>query len=118
MTVQNIESISITDVTAPISLKLAEHKLRRFFRLPESRRLAAFIAVAEELHFRKAANRLGIEQSPLSRLIKGFEDDIGVQLFVRTRRSVRLTVAGARLVSHATVILMAVDDAIGSNLTA
>jgi DNA-binding transcriptional LysR family regulator len=47
--------------------------------------------VAEELHFARAAERLHIEQSPLSRAIEGLAEDLGVQLFVRTTRSNRLT---------------------------
>ena len=58
------------------------------------RHLRCFIAVAEELHFGRAARRLHVEQSPLSRTIRQLETDLGVTLLERTPRSIRLTPAG------------------------
>jgi DNA-binding transcriptional LysR family regulator len=77
----------------------------------ELRHLRCFIAVAEELHFARAAARLHIEQSPLSRIIKELEYRLGVQLFERTTRSTRLTWAGKVLLEEARRIFAVVDQA-------
>ena len=70
-----------------------------------------FIAVAEELHFTRAAARVGIEQSPLSKAITEMERHLGVRLLVRTRRSTQLTYAGETLLPDARRILAEVDQA-------
>ena len=75
------------------------------------RHLRCFLAVAEELHFARAAERLHIEQSPLSRAIKELEEDLGVVLFVRTTRSTRLTRAGELFLEHVRRIFSALEQA-------
>ncbi|GAB2740081.1 LysR substrate-binding domain-containing protein [Nocardioides pakistanensis] len=67
--------------------------------------LEAFLAVAEELHFGRAAERLHMAQPPLSRTIKQLERELGSQLFERTTRSVRLTSAGEALIEPAREVL-------------
>jgi DNA-binding transcriptional LysR family regulator len=83
----------------------------------EIRHLRCFLAVAEELHFARAAERLHIEQSPLSRAIKELEYDLRAQLFERTTRSTRLTWAGQVFLEDARRIFAAIDQA-KSNVTA
>lgn len=77
----------------------------------EFRHLRSFIAVAEELHFARAAERLHIEQSPLSRAIKELEYDLGVQLFERTTRSTKLTWPGQVFLEDVRRIFTALDQA-------
>lgn len=77
----------------------------------ELRHLRCFLAVAEELHFARAAERLHIEQSPLSRAIKELEEDLGAQLFVRTTRSTRVTRAGRMFLEHVPRVFTALQQA-------
>lgn len=77
----------------------------------ELRHLRCFLAVAEELHFARAAEKLHIEQSPLSRAIKELEEDLGVQLFARTTRSTRLTRAGRMFLEHVPRVFASLQQA-------
>ncbi|MFE5559834.1 LysR family transcriptional regulator [Streptomyces sp. NPDC056544] len=77
----------------------------------EVRQLRYFVAVAEELHFGRAADRLGMAQPPLSRAIRELERQLAVRLFERTTRQVNLTAAGEVLLRDARTALEAVTAA-------
>lgn len=78
----------------------------------ELRHLQYFACVAEELHFSRAADRLGMAQAPLSQQIRQLEERLGTPLFRRTTRRVELTPAGEIFLRHAQEILGGIDRAV------
>jgi DNA-binding transcriptional LysR family regulator len=76
---------------------------------PDLRQLRYFVAVAEELNFTRAAQRLHIAQPPLSAAIRQLEQQLGVALLERTTREVRLTAAGTLLLERGTELLAQAD---------
>jgi epsilon-lactone hydrolase len=83
----------------------------------ELRHLRAFVAVAEELNFGRAADRLYISQSALSRQVRGLEQLLGCDLLKRTSHSVELTIAGEALLDRARRLLSDVDEAVSATLS-
>jgi DNA-binding transcriptional LysR family regulator len=77
----------------------------------ELRHLRYFVAVAEELHFRRAAERLHVAQPAVSEQIQKLEAELGVMLLARTKRSVALTDAGAAMLDEARRTLVQADVA-------
>lgn len=78
----------------------------------ELRQLRYFVAVAEELHFRRAAARLNLSQPPLSHQIRALEDELGYPLLVRSRQRVQTTAAGEALLRDARALLLDLDRAV------
>lgn len=77
----------------------------------ELRHLRCFVVLAEELHFTRAAERLHIDQSPLSRAIRELEDELGTLLFDRDRRGTRLTQAGTVFLQDVRRVFTTLDQA-------
>ena len=77
-------------------------------------RLRSFVCLADELHFGRAAQRLYISQPALSQQIARLERDLGVQLFVRAGRTIRLTPAGLEFLAGAHRALDALRDAVAA----
>ena len=77
----------------------------------ELRHLRYFVAVGEEQHYGRAADRLGIAQPALSRQIRDLEKELGFTLFDRLPRAVKLNAAGTLFLSDARRILQEVEDA-------
>ncbi|MCG3149784.1 MAG: HTH-type transcriptional regulator BenM [Verrucomicrobiae bacterium] len=80
----------------------------------ELRHLLYFVTVAEELNFSRAAARLRVAQPAISRQIRDLEESLGLKLFERTARSVRLTEAGRVFVVEAQAVLRRMDDAVAT----
>jgi len=78
------------------------------------RQLKCFVAVAEELHFRKASERLGLSQSALSERVSALEHELGARLFFRTTRQVSLTQAGSEFAQDAKRILTDIDKSVSN----
>jgi DNA-binding transcriptional LysR family regulator len=80
-------------------------------RALDVQKLRVFVAIAEELHFGRAADRLHLAQPHLSRSVRALEAELGADVFRRTTRRVELTPAGAALLPHARALLARTDEA-------
>jgi len=82
--------------------------------LIDLRQLRQFIAVAEELHFHRAAERLNMSQPPLTATIRRLEKEVGAKLLERGNRVIRLTAAGKALLEHARLTVGQADQAVAA----
>jgi len=104
-------NVEYGDAPVPGPIYLSWHfDMLRVSMNVELRPLRQFVAVAEELHFGRAAQRLHMTQPPLTQAIQLLESQLGVRLFERTRRSVALTPAGDALLLHARRLLAAAEE--------
>ena len=78
------------------------------------RQLECFVAVAEELHFRRASVRLGLSQPALSERVSALEHELGARLFFRTTRQVSLTQAGSEFLQDAKRILSDIEKSVSN----
>src|SRR5246500_1618552 len=97
---------------AEIPCCLANHARWAYLEQMELRYLRYFVAVAEEQNVTRAAVRLHVSQPPLSRQIRNLEVELGIALFNRDAKTVRLTEAGRVFLTEARIILQRADDAV------
>src|SRR5687768_16068648 len=76
----------------------------------ELRHVRTFITLAEELHFGRAARKLRVAQSAVSQTLRALEDEMGVALLTRTKRSASLTAAGQQFLGYARASLLQLDQ--------
>ena len=112
-----IETVIVSHATckadkAEIPCCLAHHAHRAYLEEMELRHLRYFVAVAEEQNVTRAAVRLHVSQPTLSRQIRDLEDQLGIALFGRSAKTVRLTEAGSVFLTEARIVLERAEDAV------